>query len=89
MNSGDSSSVKLPSWLKPVSDSPELSFEERRHSYMFSGRRRGKGEKRRSSLRELQSMSLSERKLEILDSLLSAQHIQPIVIKLVSRNGEI
>jgi hypothetical protein len=82
--SGDSGSVQIPSWLKPVSDSPELSFEERRHSYMFS-RRRGKGERRRRrSLKELQSMSLSERKLEILDSLLSADHIQPIVIKLVS-----
>ena len=85
--SADSSSGKLPSWLKPVSDSPELSFEERRHSFMFSGRRRGEGDRRRrrrKSLRELQSMSLSERKLEILDSLLSSQHIQPIVIKLVS-----
>ncbi len=83
--SGDSSSVQMPSWLKPVSDSPELSFEERRHSYIFS-RRRGKGERRRRrrSLKELQSMSLSERKLEILDSLLSADHIQPIVIKLVN-----
>lgn len=29
-------------------------------------------------------MSLCERKLEILDSLLSSDHIQPIVIKLVS-----
>ena len=82
--SADSSSVKMPSWLKPVSGSPELSFEERRHSYMFSRKREGGERRRRRSFKELQTMSLSERKLEILDSLLSSEQIQPIVIKLVS-----
>ena len=84
----DSSSLKIPSWLKPVSGPTELSFEERRHSYMFS-KKREKGERRRRSLKELQAMSLCERKLEILDSLLSSEQIQPIVIKLVSKHDDI
>ena len=35
-------------------------------------------------MKELQAMSLTERRLEILDSLLSCEEIQPIVMKLVS-----
>ena len=79
----DSSSLRIPSWLKPVSGSPEMSFEESRHSYIFS-RKREKGERKSRSVKELQSMSLCERKLEILDLLLSCEQIQPIIIKLVS-----
>ena len=59
-----------------------MSFEESRHSYMFS-RKREKGNKK-LTLKELQAMSVGERKLEILDLLLSCDQIQPIVIKLVS-----
>ena len=77
--------LKIPSLLKPRSGSPELSFEECRHSYMFSQKReKGERRKRRRSFKELQAMSLCERRLEILDSLLSSKQIQPIVIKLVS-----
>ena len=69
----------MPSWLKPVAvGGSELSFEEERHRYMFSGRERG-----RKSLKEIQRMSISERKLEILDILLSTDEIRPIVMKLV------
>ena len=69
----------MPSWLKPVAvGGSELSFEEERHRYMFSGRKRG-----RKSLKEIQRMSISERKLEILDILLSTDEIRPIVMKLV------
>ena len=72
--------MKLSSLLKHCADIPEMSFEEQRHDYMFSGNK-GKG---RRTLKDLQAMSLNERKLEILESFLSCDEIQLVVIKLVS-----
>ena len=76
--SSDTAGMSVPSWLKPNDNGPEFSFEELRHKYMFP-RMKGK----RKSIKEIQQMSIGERKLEILDLLLSVDEIRPIVIKLV------